>query len=94
MSELKTLIRTIVHTNEAKCLLCNDVIESTNRHDFRSCRCGNLAVDGGHSYLRRAIREGWDTMQEMSDTTEEEYAPDWLQDGYVHDYSKRQIDND
>lgn len=41
--------------NSAQCLECGDEIESKNRHDFRSCRCGKLAVDGGHEYLRRVF---------------------------------------
>jgi hypothetical protein len=35
-----------------KCLLCEDVIQSQYRHDFVTCKCGNLSVDGGVSYLR------------------------------------------
>ena len=30
-----------------RCLLCNDTLESLYRHDFQTCRCGNLSVDGG-----------------------------------------------
>ncbi|MAN77462.1 MAG: hypothetical protein CML24_09795 [Rhizobiales bacterium] len=39
--------------NSARCLACGDEIESTHRHDFVRCRCGKLAVDGGHAYLKR-----------------------------------------
>lgn len=39
--------------NAARCLLCNDIIESKHRHDFVTCKCGNISVDGGHDYLRR-----------------------------------------
>lgn len=39
--------------NSAKCLCCNEEIESKNRHDFKWCKCGNLAVDGGKDYLKR-----------------------------------------
>jgi len=39
--------------NAAKCLACNDIIESYHRHDFVACKCGKLMVDGGHDYLRR-----------------------------------------
>lgn len=35
-----------------KCRECNDVIESTSRHDFKYCTCGNVFVDGGEDYLR------------------------------------------
>lgn len=40
-------------TNKAQCLLCNDIIESTHCHDFKECKCGACAVDGGHDYLKR-----------------------------------------
>lgn len=43
----------VIARNSAKCLKCGDEIESTHRHDFVSCRCGNIAVDGGKAYLRR-----------------------------------------
>jgi hypothetical protein len=42
--------------NRAQCLLCGDVIESHYTHDFTSCHCGNISVDGGHDYLRRVAK--------------------------------------
>ena len=42
--------------NKIRCLNCGDEIESTYRHDFKFCRCGRVAVDGGHDYLRRVGR--------------------------------------
>lgn len=49
-----------VWRNEAKCLGCGDTIRSTNRHDFRSCKCGNLSVDGGSWYCKRSVgNEGY-----------------------------------
>lgn len=39
--------------NSAKCLKCGDEIESKSVHDFVSCKCGAISVDGGHEYLRR-----------------------------------------
>jgi len=41
--------------NAIRCNHCGDVIESTYRHDFRTCRCGRVSVDGGHDYLRRCF---------------------------------------
>jgi hypothetical protein len=37
----------------AKCKKCRDVIESKYRHDFVSCKCGAISVDGGKDYFRR-----------------------------------------
>lgn len=39
--------------NKAQCKKCNDIIESKYRHDFKSCKCGAIFVDGGKSYIRR-----------------------------------------
>jgi hypothetical protein len=41
--------------NSVRCNDCGDEIESTHRHDFVKCSCGNVFVDGGRDYLRR----GW-----------------------------------
>ena len=39
--------------NKIKSKKCGDKIESTYRHDFKFCKCGAVAVDGGKDYLRR-----------------------------------------
>ena len=47
-------------TNKAKCLECGEVIESRHRHDFVTCKCGNLSVDGGKDYLKRSfLNNNW-----------------------------------
>lgn len=47
----------VIVRNSAKCLACGDEIESKTRHDFVTCSCGAISVDGGTSYLRRVMRE-------------------------------------
>lgn len=42
--------------NSVKCLKCLDEIESKSVHDYRWCKCENVAVGGGKSYLRRAYK--------------------------------------
>lgn len=37
---------------KVRCLDCGDIIESTHRHDFVTCSCGESFVDGGDAYLR------------------------------------------
>lgn len=37
--------------NAARCRLCDDVIESKTVHDWVSCKCGAIFVDGGHEYV-------------------------------------------
>lgn len=51
-----------VWINSAKCEECGDVLRSKNRHDFVTCSCGNLSVDGGSWYTKRSFRPngpGW-----------------------------------
>lgn len=43
--------------NQAKCLKCGDIIVSKHRHDFVTCSCGNVSVDGGLDYCRRNFKE-------------------------------------
>ena len=40
-------------SNQVACDLCGDNPWSANRHDFRTCKCGAISVDGGMDYLRR-----------------------------------------
>jgi hypothetical protein len=42
--------------NAVQCKLCSQTIESKHRHDFVTCPCGNVSVDGGLDYTRRAFR--------------------------------------
>lgn len=52
--------------NKIKCKKCGDIIESTGRHDFNTCKCGAVSVDGGHDYLRRCGRlEDFEDMSEV-----------------------------
>ena len=48
--------------NMARCVECGDTIESKSRHDFRTCRCGKLSVDGGPVYLRRCYSGSWEEL--------------------------------
>ncbi len=66
--------------NAAKCLNCGDVVESTYRHDFVMCSCGNLAVDGGKDYLKRSV--GKHGIKDMSQTGHDKkcwWHKDWAQ---------------
>lgn len=38
--------------SRARCTRCGDVIESKHRHDFVSCSCGAIFLDGGLDYVR------------------------------------------
>lgn len=38
--------------NRAKCKLCNEVIESFHMHDYVTCKCGEISVDGGQNFFK------------------------------------------
>lgn len=40
--------------NGAVCHICDTYIRSRNRHDYVSCKCGNVSVDGGSCYGKLA----------------------------------------
>lgn len=62
--------------NAIRCNLCGNVIESEYRHDMRWCECGAVAVDGGHSYLKRSFVHSPNDFTELSEVvyTDEELA--------------------
>ena len=55
--------------NAIQCKLCGDIIESTDRHQYLTCKCGACAVDGGHDYLRRSFKDK-DCYIELSEAVE------------------------
>ena len=62
--------------NSAKCLKCGDKIVSKHRHDYITCSCGNVSVDGGLDYCRRSFKEmdTWiDTSIWEDDTSKQSY---------------------
>lgn len=52
--------------NAVKCLGCGETIRSKNRHDYRTCQCGQVSVDGGSMYAKRSFKEGakWEDLTE------------------------------
>jgi hypothetical protein len=53
-----------IKTNKARCRLCGD----------RRCRCGEIAVDGGRSYLRR-LAGNFANLEELSEYHESADKP-------------------
>lgn len=61
--------------NAVTCNGCGDFIVSKHRHDFVSCTCGAISVDGGQEYLRRVgtlekgsyIDHSWELPKELYD---------------------------
>lgn len=57
--------------NAVTCFGCGDRIFSRHRHDFVTCTCGAISVDGGQAYLRRvgdfanAADHSWELPDEL-----------------------------
>lgn len=58
--------------NAIRCVRCGDIIESKSEHDFQTCSCGAVSVDGGHLYLRRVFSQGVDDYEELSEWEEQD----------------------
>lgn len=52
--------------NRAKCKLCEEIIESTHTHDYVTCKCGEISVDGGNDY-HRCRASNWDNFLRVDD---------------------------
>lgn len=73
MKERRKLNVGDIWNNAVKCNHCGEVIRSLNRHDYRPCKCGKVAVDGGSWYLRRAMETNsadYTELAEMYDDAE------------------------
>ena len=44
----------MIISNTIKCLKCGDIIYSAHVHDYKTCKCGAVSVDGGMKYLKRS----------------------------------------
>lgn len=73
-------MKSILLVNRARCKRCGDVIESTSVHDFVTCSCGAIFVDGGNEYARRGgFPEDFEDLSEwtfVGDDAEEPEMPE------------------
>ena len=60
-----------IKRNAVRCNKCNDEIESTFRHDFVTCSCGNVSVDGGFDYIKRSFKGSRDSFTELCEYYED-----------------------
>lgn len=60
--------------NRAQCNTCKEIVESKTRHDFVTCSCGKLSVDGGTDYLKRS----GGPYTELSEHTGQTHLADYL----------------
>jgi len=62
--------------NRAKCKKCGDEIQSDNVHDFVTCKCGAISVDGGSFYAKRSCitPDNFEDMCIMYNNIEKQYV--------------------
>lgn len=63
----------MIYRNAIRCLNCNTEVESTHRHDFVTCACGDVSADGGHAYLKRSWMPGGKGFEELSSVSPDDY---------------------
>ena len=64
--------------NAIKCKKCGDIIFSRARHDFHSCSCESIYIDGGFDYCRMAgAPTNIESCKIQLDITKEELFDDW-----------------
>ena len=73
--------KSIILSNVIQCKYCKDIIESKHTHDFVTCKCGKVSVDGGLDYLRRI--GNYSAYNDLSEVTTEE-DNDWFQQVREH----------
>jgi len=56
--------------NAVFCGLCGKFIISTSQHDYKSCDCGNVTVDGGLKYAKRNVDGGLESINDLILTTD------------------------
>lgn len=68
----------LMRISAIKCLKCGDIIYSRATHDFRSCGCGAVSVDGGFDYMKVCGDRGnFEFVRKNLKVTKEELYKDW-----------------
>ena len=62
---MKAMPRIII--NKIRCTSCGDIIESKSVHDYVTCSCGRVSVDGGKEYLRRGFTDYLTDFEDLSE---------------------------
>lgn len=63
-----------------KCEKCGDTIYSRAHHDYHSCSCGNLSIDGGFEYVSIGWKSGEippEVFHKYIQATRQELYDDW-----------------
>lgn len=61
-----------------RCRSCEDILFSRAKHDYRTCSCGAVAVNGGLKFLRVTSRNQFPEKVDLDlEVTERELYADW-----------------
>jgi len=74
--EPKSYSKPIILVHKVQCKKCNDIIESKHRHDFVTCSCGSISIDGGKDYMRWL--GNFEDFIDLSEVTSED-EDDWFE---------------
>jgi hypothetical protein len=77
-----------ISKNAAKCLSCGDVLESKYRHDFMTCSCGCVSVDGGMDYIKRC-----GSFNNIEELTESRRFSETELNSYIDEYTRQMRTN-
>ena len=67
-----------IKVKAAKCPTCKDLIFSRARHDYHSCSCNEIAIDGGFDYIRMAFKDIMPEIIEIEiNATKKQLYDDW-----------------
>lgn len=58
----KTLYKAPYDLNRVMCRTCGEAIESMHTHDYVTCSCGRISVDGGYDYFKRSVMGPFEEM--------------------------------
>lgn len=76
--------------NRAKCKLCGEIIESFLRHDYVTCKCGEISIDGGSYYWHCGARDPNNFVR--IDDADQEVPIKWMENGEMSDGSTTMIE--
>ena len=62
--------------NRIRCNKCNDLLHSKHVHDFVTCSCGAVSVDGGDDYQKLCYKDREDIIIVADDGTEKPMKED------------------
>jgi len=72
-------IRRYPIVNKAQCAKCSDIIESKHGHDFVTCKCGEIFIDGGvgRGACPRGGANDLNNIIDLSEYVEEKVESEW-----------------